>query len=202
MVNGESAMSDMTENREAPEPRLVALFLAAVTVCALWAEQPNARAFDRGLWHEASGWPFASTFYPRTTTARHLPLGEVANVLALGLVAISVYVTTLHVGRWVANRGRVSVKGAMLALTTAAVASAVLVGRFDGLLQGAFRSLGLVPTGIDGRNLWLMCARISMAHVMCFAAVWGVPAVVRRIRDTFLAAMRTVPSHDPAAAAE
>jgi hypothetical protein len=78
----------------------------------------------------------------------------------------------------------------------------VLVGRFDGLLQDGFRSLGLVPTGIDGPNIWLICARISMAHVACLAAVFGSPAIMRHIRDACVTEKTASLAHDRAAAAK
>jgi hypothetical protein len=155
----------------------MAIFITALAAGSFISVQPHARAIGvvPGLPEDAYGWPFVSTSYSVAFGSHHLLFGELANVLVIGMLAACVFYMTLKLVRW---KGRISVQGMLFLVTTACVACTVMLGRWDAVGCRAFRAIGLVPTDIDGFNIWITYARISLAYCLCVAIVWCVRSFV------------------------
>jgi hypothetical protein len=165
----------------------MAVSIAALAAGYFISVQDDARAigYVRGLPKDAHGWPFVSTSYS-TFSSHHLPFGELANFLVIGVLAACVFYMTLKLVRW---NGRISMQGMLTLVTTVCVACTVLLGRWDEPGYRACRAIGLVPTDVDGFNIWITYARISLVYCLCVAMVWCFRSFVLGCRRRVVPAM-------------
>jgi hypothetical protein len=166
----------------------IAVFIAALAAGSFISVQPHARAIGdvRGLPEDAYGWPFVSTSYSAFASSNYLLFGELANILVVGTLVACVFYMTLKLVRW---NGRISVQGMLLLVTTVCVACTVLLGRWDEPGYRACRAIGLVPTDVDGFNIWITYARISLVYCLCVAMVWCIRSFVLGCRRRVAPAM-------------